>query len=228
MSMLRAQYTIKQWNVEDGLPQSSVKCIAQTHDGYLWIGTWNGLARFDGVRMTVFNALNTPGLNPSIDCIHEDSNHQLWIGTDGGGLYQFRDDSLVRVNDSSFHDASIIGAMNEDSEGRMWFGTDTGVFVYAKNHLLHYHYTSPFPFLSLTEILPVPDGSVYLQFVNEVYHVRISGDSLCILDKPFHTGGYRIDLDSTGNQWYGVQGKGLIQRSGSREFVDRRLGRAAI
>src|SRR5512135_3136251 len=39
-----AQYTIRQWNVEDGLPQSSVRCITQTHDGYLWIATWNGLA----------------------------------------------------------------------------------------------------------------------------------------------------------------------------------------
>jgi len=52
---LPAQYTIKQWNVEDGLPQSSVRCVTQTHDGYLWVGTWNGLARFDGVVMTAFN-----------------------------------------------------------------------------------------------------------------------------------------------------------------------------
>src|SRR5512135_413773 len=81
---LQVQYAIRQWNVEDGLPQSSVKCIAQTHDGYLWIGTRNGLARFDGVHMTVFNALNTPGLNPSIDCIYEDHSHQLWIGTRNG------------------------------------------------------------------------------------------------------------------------------------------------
>ncbi|MBI4429445.1 MAG: hypothetical protein HY562_10045 [Ignavibacteriales bacterium] len=57
---LHAQYVIKQWNAEHGLPQSSPRCITQTHDGYLWVGTWNGLARFDGVRMTVFNALNTP------------------------------------------------------------------------------------------------------------------------------------------------------------------------
>jgi len=83
---LRAQYVIKQWNVEDGLPQSTVRCITQTHDGYLWVGTWNGLARFDGVRMTVFNASNSPGFHPSVAEIFEDSQHRLWVGTDGGGL----------------------------------------------------------------------------------------------------------------------------------------------
>jgi signal transduction histidine kinase/ligand-binding sensor domain-containing protein len=221
--LLRGQYTIKQWNVENGLPQSSIKCIEQTHDGYLWIGTWNGLARFDGVHMTVFNALNTPGFNPSINCIHEDRNHELWIGTDGGGLYRYREDSLVRVDDASFRNASIISAMNEDSAGRMWFGTDTGIFVYAKNRFLHFHYTNPFPFLSLTEIVPLPDGSVYLQFVNEVFHIRLSGDSLLVLNKPFRSGGYRIDIDSTGSLWYGVRGKGLVQRDGIHERVDQRF-----
>ncbi len=220
---MRAQYTIRQWNVEDGLPQSTIRCITQTHDGYLWIGTWNGLARFDGVHMTVFNALNTPGLNPSITCLHEDRDRLLWIGTDGGGLWQYRNGGLERVDSTSGFGGTFITAMNEDSAGRMWFGTDTGIFVYAMNQFLHFRYTDPFPYFVVTQILPLPDSSVYLQLVNDVFHVRIARNTLAVIDKPFRSGGYRVDLDSTGNLWYGVKGKGLIERTRSIEHIDRRF-----
>src|SRR5512137_2380204 len=55
-------YTIQNWQLEQGLPQISVTSIAQTPDGYLWVGTFNGLVRFDGVRFTVFHEGNTPTL----------------------------------------------------------------------------------------------------------------------------------------------------------------------
>src|SRR5687767_5199260 len=54
-----AQYRIDHWTTEDRLPQNTVNAIVQTRDGYLWLGTWNGLARFDGVRFSVFTPQNT-------------------------------------------------------------------------------------------------------------------------------------------------------------------------
>src|ERR1019366_9485900 len=54
------------WTTSNGLPQDSVRAIAQTTDGYLWFGTTDGLARFDGVNFTVFNASNTPLLKQSV------------------------------------------------------------------------------------------------------------------------------------------------------------------
>jgi hypothetical protein len=53
-------YFTRTWQVEQGLPQNKVTAVVQTRDGYLWIGTYNGLARFDGVRFTVFYDNNTP------------------------------------------------------------------------------------------------------------------------------------------------------------------------
>ena len=56
-----ADYLIQPWNSEDGLPQNSVNCLAQTPDGYLWVGTRSGgLARFDGTRFVIFNPQTTP------------------------------------------------------------------------------------------------------------------------------------------------------------------------
>jgi ligand-binding sensor domain-containing protein len=50
-----AQYRFDSWTIDDGLPQNSVRAILQTRDGYLWLATLDGLARFDGVKFTVFN-----------------------------------------------------------------------------------------------------------------------------------------------------------------------------
>src|ERR1019366_5733878 len=58
-------YFTRAWQVEQGLPQNKVTAVVQTRDGYLWLGTYNGLARFDGVRFTVFNDNNTPELRSS-------------------------------------------------------------------------------------------------------------------------------------------------------------------
>ena len=57
-----AAYRIKRWTTEEGLPQNRIGCLKQTLDGYLWIGTWNGLVRFDGAHFTPFNKFNTPEL----------------------------------------------------------------------------------------------------------------------------------------------------------------------
>jgi hypothetical protein len=50
------------WQVEQGLPQNSITAMLQTRDGYMWFATFGGLARFDGVRFTVFNHENTPAI----------------------------------------------------------------------------------------------------------------------------------------------------------------------
>ena len=54
------QFPHRAWQAEHGLPQNSILSLAQTPDGYLWVGTQEGLVRFDGVRFTVFDETNTP------------------------------------------------------------------------------------------------------------------------------------------------------------------------
>jgi len=175
--------------------------------------------------MTVFNAANTPNLHPSISFIHEDRYRRLWIGTDGGGLCQYRNGTFVRFDSAAGFIGTMISAMNEDGSGRMWFATEGGIFVFAGDKFVHVPYARAFPEKSVTGILPRPDGSVYLELVDVVFHVRLSGDTLVLLDKPFHTAGYRVDQDSTGTLWYAVRGKGLAQRNGSSEHIDGRFAR---
>ncbi|MEY4917144.1 MAG: hypothetical protein RL616_1057 [Verrucomicrobiota bacterium] len=75
------------WQVQDGLPSARIHEVIQTRDGYLWLATLDGLARFDGVRFERFYDLDTPGLASSmISCLLEDSRGRLWYGTLSGEI----------------------------------------------------------------------------------------------------------------------------------------------
>src|ERR1700694_4612089 len=89
-----AQFRHEVWLTENGLPQNTVHSIAQTNDGYIWIGTEEGLARFDGVKFTVFNKQNTAQLKSNyIRTLLADRRGALWIGTAEG---------LVRLFEGKF------------------------------------------------------------------------------------------------------------------------------
>src|ERR1700688_3237624 len=73
------------WTSENGLPQNSVHHILQTRDGYLWIATEGGVARFNGIQFTVFNQENNPTItSQDTCCLAEDRSGALWIGTSDG------------------------------------------------------------------------------------------------------------------------------------------------
>jgi signal transduction histidine kinase/ligand-binding sensor domain-containing protein len=75
------------WSSENGLPQNSVHQILQTHDGYLWIATEGGIARFNGIQFTIFNQENDPAFTSNDTCcLAEDRKGNLWIGTSDGLL----------------------------------------------------------------------------------------------------------------------------------------------
>jgi signal transduction histidine kinase/ligand-binding sensor domain-containing protein len=80
------------WDTEDGLPNSTVTAVAQTPDGYLWVGTYNGLARFDGARFVTFDPVTTPELrNARVQALYVDCASNLWINNYRGALTRYRD-----------------------------------------------------------------------------------------------------------------------------------------
>jgi signal transduction histidine kinase/ligand-binding sensor domain-containing protein len=87
---VRAQYRFDHWTADNGLPQNSVFGIVQTRDGYLWLATVDGLARFDGARFTIFNKSNSPGIiNNRFVSLFEDGRGDLWAGTEESGIVRF-------------------------------------------------------------------------------------------------------------------------------------------
>jgi len=90
---------IRHYGSADGLPQNSVNAIVQSENGYLWLGTYGGLTRFDGTRFTLFRSLAQQG--PSSDRIlslREDTQQRLWIGTEDAGISLLRDGRFIRLD----------------------------------------------------------------------------------------------------------------------------------
>jgi len=118
---------IRSWGTEAGLPQNTVTSMVQSPDGYLWLGTRDGLARFDGVRFKVFT-LESGLPNVDISCLFEDRQGVLWIGTYGGGLCRLRQGRIETVSDPGHHPGSdAITCLQEDATGRLWVGTAGGL-----------------------------------------------------------------------------------------------------
>ena len=90
LSNARAQFVIDSWTTENGLPQNSVLSIQQTPDGYLWLTTFDGLVRFDGVRFTVFNKANSPGLTSNrFVQLFAEKDGTLWASTESDGFVRY-------------------------------------------------------------------------------------------------------------------------------------------
>ncbi|MBI3005975.1 MAG: hypothetical protein HYY49_11270 [Ignavibacteriales bacterium] len=125
-----SQFLHKVWQSEDGLPQNSITSLLQTQDGYLWIGTLEGLVRFDGARFTVFDKRNTPALKSNrIWSLCEDRQLNLWIGTENGGLTCFHNGSFETFDTSDGLLSNTVFKVYEDRKGSLWVGTFAGLNI---------------------------------------------------------------------------------------------------
>jgi signal transduction histidine kinase/ligand-binding sensor domain-containing protein len=120
-------FYIRAWQNEQGLPNNTVRAITQTHDGYLWLGTDAGLARFDGVRSRLFGLAD--GLkNLQVTALLEDRGGMLWIGTGGGGLARMAQGGGIKTyNVSDGLAGDSISSFVEAANGDIWVGTHTGL-----------------------------------------------------------------------------------------------------
>ncbi len=120
-------YNVQVWDMDSGLPGNSVFALRQTSDGYLWIGTQDGLVRFDGIHFEVYTRETVPQLKSNdVRALCEDRNGTLWIGTSTGGLTRCRDGEFTTYPAAENNALSRIRAIEEDRRGNLWIGSHTG------------------------------------------------------------------------------------------------------
>lgn len=115
----------RSWSSESGLPDSPLRALAQTADGYLWLAGHDSLARFDGLRFTpVKLSLAT---NAGFKIILGDRHGGLWLGTDGAGLIHLANGQITSLTTNENLPSNVITALAEDNAGRVWIGTANGL-----------------------------------------------------------------------------------------------------
>lgn len=123
------KWEFRNWQSRDGLPENTVQAIAQTEDGFLWVGTSGGLARFDGESFEIFNHRNTATFQESnITCLLVAHDKSLWIGTDGGGLIRRQQKEFANYTTKQGLENLFVRTLFEDHEGTIWIGTANGLF----------------------------------------------------------------------------------------------------
>jgi signal transduction histidine kinase/ligand-binding sensor domain-containing protein/CheY-like chemotaxis protein len=204
-----SQFHLSTWNADNGLPSSSVNAIAQTKDGYLWFGTYSGLARFDGVRFTVFDRAN--GHLPQSEILSLLAAHDgvLWIGTARGAARY----SLGRIEtfgvDKGLPEAPVVDLVQNGD--RVWAAVrNHGIYLLKGGR---FHLFSP-PGLAVGNtahsLQPAPGGGVWAAGSDGVVRISASGEPQLL--EPGKTGPVRlIFADVNGALWAAATSGALMR-----------------
>ncbi len=134
VAQVSPELSFRHLNIDNGLSHDLVSSIYQDHEGYMWIGTQDGLNKYDGYKNRIYrnNPLDSTSIpSNTVNCIYEDNNRDLWIGLLNYGLvkYNRKFDRFERYpsEKTGIHSRQVL-CMYEDPEGNFWIGTQNGLF----------------------------------------------------------------------------------------------------
>ena len=185
--------------INDGLSQNSALAIIQDRKGFIWIGTKDGLNRYDGIGFKVYrHSLDKNSLvNNHIKCLYEDSNGNIWIGT-YGGLNKFNPETekftAYQKNDSTDLSGNLITAILEDSYKNIWIGTNKGL-----NKLI----------TSKNAKLPKKNKLIGISSGDEPFKVFDKKEILCLYE------------DGGKNIWIGTRANGLYRLTKETKIIKK-------
>lgn len=184
-------FLITKWTTEQGLPQNTVTSIVQTSDGYIWLGTFGGLARFDGIRFTTFDATTTPNFRTNrVLSLHANPRGGLWVGTDTGEVYLINGNTLVEFESGLDFTRKAVWGIEEDGLGNLFVSSTAGIETVALDE-------NGWPVTGSSKILTRGDGYKLFRDRNERVWAPSQGNIL-LLDRsgitPITSLGYSLPL----------------------------------
>jgi ligand-binding sensor domain-containing protein/signal transduction histidine kinase len=225
--------TFRAWHREEGLPQNSVQALAQTHDGYLWIGNDDGICRFDGVRFVSFG-LREGLRSGSVRTLFEDDKYALWIGTAGGGLTRMQEGRFTTFTTQDHLPSDSITALAQDSQGRLWVGTEAGLSIFENGRFAPLPALKGFPGKAISALARDRKGQMWVGIAG-VGVFRYENDRLVQLADPSAESllqdTHCLLVDGSGRIWIGAGDDFLLCRDGEqwrRYRMPRHLARPYV
>jgi diguanylate cyclase (GGDEF)-like protein len=206
------------WSVRDGLPSRDIMSVVQTPDGFIWLATYAGLIRFDGVNFDTYDTTNTPSLPSNlITCLLVSRTGELWVGTEWGGFGKFEDGKFIRYQpiDKQW---SRVYAMTEDPEGGIWIGAwgHQPLRRVYKNRVTIYDLQTGDP--GANALLPYGSDSVIVGMPWAKPKIVDSNGRITPIwaDHHFDYPCSSLLRDRDGSIWYGTGRTGLVHIQGHR------------
>ncbi len=207
-----SEFMIQTWSVDEGLPHSAIRDIAQTKDGYLWFATHEGVARFDSLNFTVFNEANTPALKGTgVITLLPSKDGGLYIGLRDGGVVRYLDGKFAAVASNPPLPAGRASLLAEDTSGALWCSMGSaGIVRIAGGTAKSFGVADGLPAGIITIVRATADGAVWVGTANGLAVFR--GDKF--VSKPtrswLDTAGIAdVLLDSNKRLWVATSGEGL-------------------
>jgi ligand-binding sensor domain-containing protein/signal transduction histidine kinase len=213
----RSQLSVRVWEVRDGLPQNQVRAVRQTRDGYLWVATYDGLARFDGVRFAVFNRENTPALPSNIfTALCEGRDGTLWVGSDGG-LVRYRGGEFSTFTTADGLASDMVSGVVEAQDGALLVATANVLHALRGETISRVAQINLAAGQSIRQVYAARSGDVWLATNRGA--LRLSGGAARLFtarDGLSAENLTSVGEDRQGSLWFGTVGRGLIRYDGAK------------
>ncbi|MDW7692259.1 two-component regulator propeller domain-containing protein [Flammeovirgaceae bacterium SG7u.132] len=219
-----SQYNFTKWESSDGLPTNGVNGIAQSNNGYIWLATFNGLARFDGNAFEVYNQRNFPEISIStFRSVYQDpQQNMLWVTSHGNGLITIQGTKILRrYGLPEGLPSDVTHSVFRDSKGVLWAGTANGLAYLDGDKFKPWHGPKELENTTVTDIIEdVEQDLLYLATsTNGIYVIKDEklfahhNDNLSDLNVA------SLALDPKGNLWVGsYHGLDIIHRSNKKNI----------
>ncbi|SFG54196.1 HD domain-containing phosphohydrolase [Oribacterium sp. WCC10] len=159
------------YNNTNGLPTSEANAITETNEGFIWIGSYSGLVRYDG---NTFVRINSSTGISNVISLFVDKRNRLWIGTNDAGLAMMENDEFRQWGEKEGLDVLRVNAIAEDSNGNIYAATGSGIFMVDSDMKMH--------FLDDSRISDIAIQHLRNGYEGLLYGVTDSGDIFTIRD----------------------------------------------
>ncbi len=216
----RIAYGVDFWRESDGLAQARIRAIAQTRDGYVWLGTDGGLVRFNGDRFTEFTVQSGDLKDNEVWALQEDNDGALWIGTYGGGLTRLKNGRFRTFTVADGLPDDVVMAIDKDPSGDLWLITPQGLARYSNGSIRRIAQEEGLPDIHATAIAPAAPGGPLVATRSGIY--RYKSGHFEPIPNPSAQYGFAEELLSAqdGSLWIGFSsGVVLRNRNGLSQVV---------
>ncbi|HYG51291.1 MAG TPA: two-component regulator propeller domain-containing protein, partial [Flavobacteriales bacterium] len=205
------QYNFRHFTTKNGLANPFVNHIFCDSRGFMWMSTQGGLSKFDG--SSFINYTSREGL-PSSDvlCSAEDSEGNLWIGTNGAGVARFNGSTFTTYDSTNGFINGSVFSIFSDSKNRLWFATSKGIFSFSKGRFTNYATTKGLPQTEYFSVCEDLRGTIW--FGSKDYGPVSYNGQTCVVvpeNSPIYKKSvFTLYCAQDGKIWCGTPGDGLF------------------